>query len=685
MLLSSISPCVLTLWVATVLPCVQAASGLDVKIKVGHSLLKGRTDGRIELMFAPAGSLPLDDTDVTSSPNLFFGQNAFGIKDGDTVTLSGGSGDNTRLGVYGWPNVSLDAVAAGDYTVQAFLNIYETAKRSDGSVVSIRFPCGDGAPNVDGFGSLLTSPVNVTVTGRKQTIKLTFDSVEPITAFNGTEIGGCYQGNYEDTTLLKRLKVRSSALSKFWGRDMYVGASVLLPAGYNAADKKTRYPVVYSQDHWQGELGPFRYPNRAGGWSQQWDKGIIPGNKTLGIADRAAPKMILVNFRHESPYYDDSYGVNTANIGPYGDAINDEMIPLIDKTFNTIAKPYARIQEGGSTGGWISAASVVFRPDLFGACFSSYPDSLDFHRHQDIHLYDYKNAYVRPDGTAVPSIRDFDGDTEVVLATTAQENHWELTFGTSSRSYNQWDVWNAVFGVQGYNNYPLEPWNKVTGEIYHEAVESWKPMDLTEYIIANWKGKRNLGKVLRHRMFVYVGSHDTYYLNEGVAQFQQRIDAIEPNWANVTVLANRPHGGTYNNLPIWVYLELLDTWFKDHAPNGKTPLPADVTTKAARGNDWSEVIARGGHKAAVARQAWPAIEISKSTIKASVGRWDPGVVLEAQWTIGGKPYGKSFGVKQGQTVTFDSRFGGKKNAQLLVTGSKIGYVTETRSSKKVRC
>ena len=68
--------------------------------------------------------------------------------------------------------------------------------------------------------------------------------------------------------------------------------------------------------------------------------------------------------------------------------------------------------------------------------------------------------------------------TQVILASVAQENHWELSFGTSSRSFLQWDVWNAVFGVQGYNNYPLEPWDKVTGEIYLDAgVHDCRRMD----------------------------------------------------------------------------------------------------------------------------------------------------------------------------------------------------------------
>lgn len=210
-------------------------------------------------MFAPLGVDPLDDTEVDSSPNLFFGQNVYNYDNGDTVTLSGGSGYNSRTGVYGWPNVSLDDITPGEYTVQAFLNRYEKVKRSDGSVVSVRFPCGDGAPNVDGFGSLLTSAVNVTVSGGSQSVNLTFDSVEPYPVLTGSETGGCNQGNYKDTANLKHIKIRSRVLSKFWNRDMYVGANVLLPPGYNAQNKSRRYPVVYSQGHWPAGNGAFRY------------------------------------------------------------------------------------------------------------------------------------------------------------------------------------------------------------------------------------------------------------------------------------------------------------------------------------------------------------------------------------------------------------------------------------------
>lgn len=660
----------------------DATPGLQVQISIEDGLLNGTTDGRVVVLFAPSGEDPLEDTDVTSSPDLIYGINVYGLSSSETIMLSGGSGINTRTGVFGWPNASLEDVPAGNYSVQAFLTPYETVSRSDGSVVSVHFPCGDGAPNIGGVGSLYTSIVDVEVGKPGQIVELVFNNVTAVEAFTGEEIGGCSQGNYEDTDSLKYVKIRSEALSIFWGRDMYVGANVLLPSGYDANDTATRYPVIYSQGHWPADAGAFRYPTA--NFSEAWDNGTIPGKD--GQPDRPTPKMIMVTFRHESPFYDDSYGVNTANIGPYGDAINDELIPYLDSLFNTIPEPYARIQLGGSTGGWISAASVIFRPDLFGACFSNYPDSLDFHKHQDISLYTDTNAYVKADGSDTPSIRDFENGTQVILATTAQENHWELTFGTSSRSFNQWDVWNAVFGVQGYNNYPLEPWNKVTGEIYPEAVEYWKHMDLANYIVTNWDNERNLGSALRNRIFIYVGTWDDYFLNEGVEEFQKTVEAVSgPNWVNITILPEKPHGGNYQAREIWDYLELVYGWIQDHSPDGPTPLSSDVTLPSSRGNTFAEVLSYGGREAAVARQAPPTITAGTgSEFDASVGRWDPGVILEAQWVINGKPVCESFDVAQGQTLTYTPEATHKHSyLQLWVTGRKIGYLEETRQSNGV--
>ena len=83
--------------------------------------------------------------------------------------------------------------------------------------------------------------------------------------------------------------------------------------------------------------------------------------------------MLAVTFQHPTPYYDDSYAVNSDNVGPYGDAIIQELIPAVEEQFRIIREPYARVLSGGSTGGWESLALQIFNPDFFGGTWSLCP------------------------------------------------------------------------------------------------------------------------------------------------------------------------------------------------------------------------------------------------------------------------------------------------------------------------
>ena len=103
--------------------------------------------------------------------------------------------------------------------------------------------------------------------------------------------------------------------------------------------------------------------------------------------------MIIVTLQHPSPFYDDSYGVNSANNGPYGDAIMQELIPAVESKFRVIGEPWARLLTGGSTGGWISLAHQVFYPDFYGGVWSLCPDAVDFRYHQIVNVYADTNAY----------------------------------------------------------------------------------------------------------------------------------------------------------------------------------------------------------------------------------------------------------------------------------------------------
>ena len=142
------------------------------------------------------------------------------------------------------------------------------------------------------------------------------------------------------------------------------------------------------------------------------------------------PRMLVVTLQHPAPYFDDSYGVNSVNVGPYGDAIMQELIPEIEKRFRVIGEPWARITDGGSTGGWISLAHQLFYPDFYGGVWSYCPDSVTFTDVEGINVYKDDNAYYRTvDWRTVPIIntREINGH---VRLTSEQRNHMELVNGT---------------------------------------------------------------------------------------------------------------------------------------------------------------------------------------------------------------------------------------------------------------
>ena len=297
--------------------------------------------------------------------------------------------------------------------------MYETAHRSDGSTVDMHFPCGDGGRPFSSPGNLRSAMQTVTI-DRNQDTSLALTLAEKLMPAQPVPAGGtCQQGNPAESAHVKQVKIKSEVLSKFWGRDMYVAATVLLPWDYDdAANAGKRYPVVYSQGHYSTSV-PFGFSETSTTGLSGWWR------------DPANPKMIGVSFRTENPFYDDSYVINSPNLGPYGDAINDELIPKLDSMFRTIARPYARALTGGSTGGWITVANQIFRPDLFGSAWSGYPDSLDFNAHQTVDLYNANNAYVEDNGDVIPSSHNYNIATGVdtVTLTMPAENHFELAVG----------------------------------------------------------------------------------------------------------------------------------------------------------------------------------------------------------------------------------------------------------------
>lgn len=334
------------------------------------------------------------------------------------------------------------------------------------------------------------------------------------------------QGNLEDTEWVKHLKIKSEKLSEFWGRDIYIGANVLLPKGYQE-HPDVYYPVLYMQGHssgwtpvpWSPEEWFFQgySPSDPGvgkqldGFYESWTAGKLP-------------KLIVVSFRDSNPFYDTSYSVNSANVGPFGDAIMKELIPDIEKKFRIISKPWARVLAGRSTGGWEAAAMMIFNPDFFAGSWPWAPDPVDFRKYELINIYEDNNAFYREYDwikTERPEARDTDGQIRYSVRKTYQ---YEQTIGDKDRSGEQWAIWQAVYSPVGPDGYPKPLWDPKTGMIDKEVARYWRDnYDLSYILKRDWA---TLGPKLRGKLHFAVGMMDNYYLNEAVYLVQDTLESL---------------------------------------------------------------------------------------------------------------------------------------------------------------
>jgi len=421
----------------------------------------------------------------------FYGKDVENLRPGQPAVI-----DDRALGSQVW---NLRNIPPGDYYVQGFVNIYTEFHRADGHVVWMHNDQWEGQRWRISPGNLYSDVIKVHLDSKKgYTVKIITDNVIP-----PVEIP-------PDTKWVKRIKFKSRLLSEFWGRPIYLGATILLPKGYHE-NTGTYYPVDYIQGHFSLRA-PYGFPDRALASPNS------PGERALEFYEAWTsenfPRMILVTFQHPCPYFDDSYAVNSANCGPYGDAIMTELIPTIESRFRIIREPYARILEGGSTGGWESLALQIFYPDFFGGTFSYCPDPTDFRDVEGVNIYKDKNAFYKEyEWRKVPiaNVRNTDGS---LVLTCQQKSYFELASGTKGRSGEQWDIWMAVYGPVGEDGYTKQLFDKYTGEIDKTVALYWKEnYDLRYYLEKNWSW---IGKKLVGKLHIFTGDMDTYYLNNPV-------------------------------------------------------------------------------------------------------------------------------------------------------------------------
>jgi len=519
--------------------CEQSSrSGLRFTFSFSETVSENPITGRIFLAFSPDGDQEPRIASYNSSRRRdgrvpFFATDVDGLTPGKTAVLDASS-------AVGCPLDNIGDLSEGDYFVQAVFNVYTEFNRSDGHAIWAHMDQWEGQRWAFSPGNLISKPMKVHLDpNRNQTVH--FDLTEVIPPIDVPE----------NTKWVKRVKIQSKMLTEFWGHPIFFGATVLLPRGYEE-NSDMHYPVIYIQNHfsldtpWGFDTTPpdpeakdlFQdMRQRAGGrretgyeFFQSW------------ISDDF-PRMIAVTFQHPTPFFDDSYAVNSANNGPYGDAILIELIPYLEESFRMIPESYARVLTGGSTGGWESLALQVFHPEFFGGTWTFYPDPVDFRRNLLINIYEDENAFIVPDSPPGAPERMFqrtpDGQP---VATVRQISQMEAASGNRGRSGAQIDIWNAVYGPVGEDGYPRRLWDLNTGVIDREVAYYMRDngYDLRYYLEKNWA---EIGPQLVGKIRIYNPEMDSFYLPYAVYLLEEFLESTTAPYYGGEVIHGRPMKG----------------------------------------------------------------------------------------------------------------------------------------------
>ena len=490
------------------------AAALEISVSFEKEIRSEPIQGRVLVLFA---------TDEEKEPRDQVGwglksAQVFGI---DVASLGPGERALVDGDTFGWPIESLDDLPPGEYSVQAVLHRYDTFERGDGHTVVLPASWSAGQRWNREPGNLYSTPTKMKVDSRQEgAIEIVLDSVMP--AIEAPE----------DTKYVRHVEIRSERLSEFWGRDMFLGAHVLVPEGFDE-HPEARYPLMIFHGHYPSDFGGFRTeppdPDLECEFSERFQVDCYNQIRQQEAYDfyqtwisKDFPRFLVIEIQHANPYYDDSYAVNSANLGPYGDAITYDLIPFIEEKFRGLGEGWARFLYGGSTGGWEALAAQVFYPDEYNGAFAACPDPIDFRAYMTANIYEDENAYHQEgpfQKIARPGRRNYLGEVDM---TQEDFNHMELALGTKNRSGDQFDIWEAVYSPVGEDGYPRRLWDKRTGEIDHAVAEQWKRYDLGLVLRDNWA---ELGPKLEGKIHLYVGDMDNYYLNNAVYLVEEFLES----------------------------------------------------------------------------------------------------------------------------------------------------------------
>jgi len=314
--------------------------------------------------------------------------------------------------------------------------------------------------------------------------------------------------------------VESVRMSEFVGAAVQMHAVVLTPPGY---DREQRYPAVY-------------VVHGFGGNHETLEKRFAP-RIIAGMNGGTIEPMLWVFLDASHPFGHHAFA-DSANTGPWGTALVEELIPAVEKEFGAVGQPSGRFTMGHSSGGWSSLWLQVRHPEVFGGVCSTAPDPVDFREFTGADIYAQDNMY-----------RDASGNPSQLMR---KGSEWAVTFEEYTREEiarrpigGQIFSFDAVFSPRGDNRLPVPMFDRETGVIDKKVVEAWKAYDISLMLREDWA---RLGPLLAGKLHIVVGTLDTFGLEAAVYKLDEELDKLGSD-ADILFVEGRNHFTLYEPHP----------------------------------------------------------------------------------------------------------------------------------------
>jgi hypothetical protein len=396
---------------------------------------------------------------------------------------------------------ALSALAPGLYEVQAVLDRNH-----------------DYAYGGRGPGDLLSRVVKVRLPGRIPALVLDHEVPRNLTTLVARAQPWQREAVANWADKLQPIAFQSSLMTQFYGTPTFIRGWVALPPGYEAHHS---FATVFSFSGFGGDLRSAQ---------------IRASSMEALMAAGTAPPMIWVYLDYVIASGTHQF-VDSANNGPWGEALTTELIPFLEHQFKMKRRSTARFLTGHSTGGWTALWLQVRYPTLFGGAWPTSPDPADFHDFFQVDLYrPDANFYRTSDGQPNPLSRPDDDGATVTIAAAAQS---EVVLGEYG---GQFATYEWMYSPRGADGRPARLFERATGKIDPIVAAYWcEHYDIAHLITQDWA---RLKADLDGKIHVLVGTADTFYLDGPAHQLEAAMRSVGAK-TDFRFLPGKTHGNLY--------------------------------------------------------------------------------------------------------------------------------------------